>query len=118
MAYCSMSNHCEEKLCQFPRPRDIKIWYEYFTRQLEKFLLNYSVESEGDVNMTDTTIQVLDKGPFIVNGNVKIIDADGNPFKTEKQSALCRCGQSKNIPFCDGKHQGSFENCARAKNVL
>jgi len=68
--------------------------------------------------MTNTTIQVLDKGPFLVSGDAKIIDADGNIFKAEKQSALCRCAQSKNMPFCDGKHQGTFENCVRAKNVL
>ncbi|MHB1043607.1 MAG: CDGSH iron-sulfur domain-containing protein [Eubacteriales bacterium] len=60
----------------------------------------------------------MDKGPFLVSGDVKVIDAEGNRFNTEKQAALCRCGQSKNMPFCDGIHQGKFEDCVRVKKVL
>lgn len=68
--------------------------------------------------MPETTIQVLDKGPFLITGDVKIIDAEGNRFESKEQTALCRCGQSKKMPYCDGMHQGKFENCVRAKKIM
>jgi CDGSH-type Zn-finger protein len=63
-------------------------------------------------------IKVTKDGPYIVSGSVPlarervVIGSDGEPAKWEKgpsypereTSALCRCGQSKNKPFCDGSH--------------
>jgi CDGSH-type Zn-finger protein len=50
-------------------------------------------------------IDIPEKGPFLVKGSVKYTDAEGNEIKTEKDVvALCRCGASKNKPFCDGAH--------------
>ena len=54
-----------------------------------------------------TTITFRDNGPILVQGPITVVDAAGNQFQipTEKPSvALCRCGQSKNKPFCDGSH--------------
>jgi len=56
-----------------------------------------------------TTITIRDNGPLLVQGPITVIDAAGNqfPIPAEKPSvALCRCGQSKNKPFCDGSHRG------------
>lgn len=56
-----------------------------------------------------TTITIRDNGPLLVQGPLTVVDAAGNqfPVPTEKPSvALCRCGQSKNKPFCDGSHKG------------
>ena len=51
-------------------------------------------------------IQVLANGPFLVHGSIELVDADGNPFDLggREKVALCRCGQSKNRPLCDGTH--------------
>ncbi|MDF2499647.1 MAG: hypothetical protein K0Q77_361 [Anaerosporomusa subterranea] len=65
--------------------------------------------------MADLKIQVLDNGPNIVIGNADVVDADGKSFKKGEQWALCRCGLSKNMPFCDGSHQGKFNSAPRAK---
>ena len=57
--------------------------------------------------MTPVTIRTRNNGPFVVEGPVTIIDAQGNPFtiKTDKPAiALCRCGHSSTKPFCDGSH--------------
>ncbi len=55
--------------------------------------------------MSDVTIQAFKNGPFIVKGEVKVLDHEGNPFTPEgKAIALCRCGESANRPFCDGTH--------------
>ncbi|MCC6444999.1 MAG: CDGSH iron-sulfur domain-containing protein [Armatimonadetes bacterium] len=56
--------------------------------------------------MSDVTIEVLANGPYIVEGLVKLLDANGNPIAvTKKNIALCRCGQSSEKPFCDGSHK-------------
>ena len=58
--------------------------------------------------MTDVTIKVRDNGPLLVTGPVIITDADGNVFQLNPDKpnvALCRCGQTKNRPFCDGSHK-------------
>jgi len=58
--------------------------------------------------MPDVTIKVRDNGPFLVEGPVTIVDASGGVFKIPADKpavALCRCGQSKNKPFCDGSHK-------------
>lgn len=64
--------------------------------------------------MSDVKIQVLDNGPFLVQGNAEVIDATGKAFPQKEQLALCRCGLSKNMPFCDGSHQGKLNNSPRA----
>ena len=51
------------------------------------------------------TIETIRNGPYIVTGEVELIDADGNKFPVEKRMALCRCGASKNKPLCDGSHR-------------
>ena len=39
-------------------------------------------------------IEAIKNGPYIVTGEVELIDADGNKFPVEKRMALCRCGAS------------------------
>jgi CDGSH-type Zn-finger protein len=57
--------------------------------------------------MSEVTIRTRENGPFLVTGPAKLIDADGNVFNLagKETFALCRCGQSKNRPFCDGTHK-------------
>ena len=52
---------------------------------------------------------VRPNGPLICGSDVQVTiqDADGNIIAQEKELALCRCGQSKNKPFCDGSHKAS-----------
>jgi CDGSH-type Zn-finger protein len=50
-------------------------------------------------------IDIAPKGPFLVKGLQKLTDSKGQPVPMEKDTiALCRCGASKNKPFCDGTH--------------
>jgi CDGSH-type Zn-finger protein len=57
--------------------------------------------------MTDVTIQARENGPLKVTGPVTITDADGAAFELPAGSSivLCRCGHSKNKPFCDTTHR-------------
>ncbi len=43
-------------------------------------------------------------GPIWVRGGVTIVSADGYEHERRNRVTLCRCGQSKNKPFCDGTH--------------
>jgi len=52
-----------------------------------------------------TRIKVLDKGPLLVEGGCVLVSkAGGEEFKSGPFS-LCRCGRSKNKPYCDGSHR-------------
>ena len=60
--------------------------------------------------MADVTIRCKENGPLLVEGSVTILDHHGNPFTAAAEKpavALCRCGTSKNKPFCDGSHRDS-----------
>lgn len=48
-------------------------------------------------------IKVVKGGPYVVSGKFILVNADGEEKEAEKVF-LCRCGQSKNKPFCDGAH--------------
>ena len=68
--------------------------------------------------MSEVNIRLRDNGPFVVEGPVKLTDAEGNEFTVDSSKpaiALCRCGQSENRPFCDGAHNKcGFESSERA----
>ncbi len=49
------------------------------------------------------TIKITENGPYVVQGEFKLIDAQGNEVAVRK-AALCRCGGSTTKPFCDGTH--------------
>jgi CDGSH-type Zn-finger protein/uncharacterized Fe-S cluster protein YjdI len=49
-------------------------------------------------------VTCLKDGPFLLEGNVAIVAGSGRHAWQGTQVALCRCGQSKNKPFCDGSH--------------
>ncbi len=58
--------------------------------------------------MADTTVTTRRNGPYMVQGDIKIVDADGNEIAADGDMVfLCRCGDSSNKPFCDGTHRAS-----------
>jgi CDGSH-type Zn-finger protein len=49
------------------------------------------------------TITIKENGPYVVDGEFRLVDAQGNEVPLKKR-ALCRCGGSTMKPFCDGTH--------------
>jgi CDGSH-type Zn-finger protein len=49
-------------------------------------------------------IAVVPGGPLWVRGGVAVEAADGTEWETMNRVTLCRCGASKNKPYCDGAH--------------
>jgi CDGSH-type Zn-finger protein len=43
-------------------------------------------------------------GPLWLRGGIAVIASDGFAYEVRNRVTLCRCGQSRNKPFCDGTH--------------
>ncbi|MDR1261984.1 MAG: CDGSH iron-sulfur domain-containing protein [Oscillospiraceae bacterium] len=44
------------------------------------------------------------RGPLKVTGGIPLTGADGQDYEPRNRYTLCRCGLSKNKPFCDTRH--------------
>ena len=66
--------------------------------------------------MAKTTITVNNNGSLRIESDFEIVDKNGNVYNLAGREvvSLCRCGHSKNKPFCDGAHNGHFEHEAVA----
>lgn len=66
--------------------------------------------------MATTKITVNSDGSLRVEGDFEMVDKSGNSYDLGGRTlvSLCRCGMSKNKPFCDGSHKGHFEHEAQA----
>lgn len=51
------------------------------------------------------TMRVKPNGSVRVTGTVDFVDGDGNLIETKSDFSLCRCGHSKEKPYCDGSHR-------------
>ncbi len=69
-------------------------------------------EARGQVDWGGTrppAIEVTKDGPYRLRGEIWLLDAEGNPAAwaegaSLEHCALCRCGHSRNKPFCSGMH--------------
>jgi CDGSH-type Zn-finger protein len=43
-------------------------------------------------------------GPIWLRGGIAVVAADGFEYESRNRVTLCRCGASRNKPFCDGTH--------------
>lgn len=50
------------------------------------------------------TVKRAENGPLMLTGNFSISASSGRNTWKGTETALCRCGQSGNKPFCDGSH--------------
>lgn len=50
-------------------------------------------------------IEFKKDGPIRVSGNLTIVAGSGRTAWQGTATALCRCGESSNKPFCDGTHR-------------
>ena len=52
-------------------------------------------------------ITMIKDGPLMVEGTCKVEKQSGEPVKEGEKLFLCRCGESKKKPFCDGSHKAA-----------
>jgi CDGSH-type Zn-finger protein len=62
--------------------------------------------------MAATRITINNAGSLKIEGDFEIVDSTGKAFGLAGKTTvfLCRCGQTKNGPFCDGSHKASGFN--------
>jgi CDGSH-type Zn-finger protein/uncharacterized Fe-S cluster protein YjdI len=53
----------------------------------------------GPINLTPSK-----NGPLLANGNLEVVSGTGRTINRLTKTALCRCGNSANKPYCDGTH--------------
>ena len=66
--------------------------------------ITYSIDDEEIEPNLPAEIGLIENGPIWVTGAVSVTRSDGETIEPRNRVTLCRCGQSKNKPFCDGAH--------------
>lgn len=112
---CIHSAICAKGLPEVFQPRE-RLWIKMDAKNTETIInqvkqcpsgaLRYYMNAEGDntAETLETKIEVLENGPLLVYGTLKVTDKDGNTETKNKTTAFCRCGSSNNKPYCDGAH--------------
>jgi len=49
-------------------------------------------------------VTVADNGPYQITGGIELMAVKQGHGASSEHYTLCRCGASKNKPFCDGSH--------------
>lgn len=67
--------------------------------------LSYIIDDESETRLIDeASISIAANGPYELKGKVILLDIGKGEGSSESNCSLCRCGASKNKPFCDGSH--------------
>jgi CDGSH-type Zn-finger protein len=53
----------------------------------------------------ETSIGVEPDSSYWLRGGIPVISEDGTSYEVRNRQTLCRCGFSRNKPFCDGSHK-------------
>lgn len=63
------------------------------------------------------SVTVYPDGPLLLRGDAELRTVDGEVLSSgDRTVALCRCGHSATVPFCDGTHkQAQFHAAARTE---
>ena len=59
-----------------------------------------AIETEGALSATP-----IPDGPLKLDGPIELTTGTGRGIGKMRRAFLCRCGASKNKPFCDGSHK-------------
>jgi len=113
---CTHSAICAKGLPEVFRPR-LRPWIKMDTAKTDAIInqvkqcpsgaLSYYLNGKKEddtTEITETKVEVLENGPLLVYGILKVIEQDGGSKIKSKTTAFCRCGQSDNKPYCDGAH--------------
>jgi CDGSH-type Zn-finger protein len=111
---CSHAGHCTDGLSSVFKMKE-EPWIDPDAASVDEIVatikrcpsgaLSYSIdETEYRDREGPAGIFISKNGPYIVTGGSELQDTDLGQGASEEHYALCRCGGSKNKPFCDGTH--------------
>lgn len=52
-------------------------------------------------------VQPIANGPLLVTGSLELVSGTGRTINQVHEVYLCRCGQSRSKPYCDGSHRSA-----------
>lgn len=58
----------------------------------------------GEEPPAPTRVMPIEDGPLIVRGRLRVESPEGEVIAEETRLAICRCGATRNQPFCDNSH--------------
>ena len=111
---CAHAGHCTDRLASVFRLKE-EPWIHADAASRDEIIatiqecpsgaLSYSVDDrESREREDEPTIFVAPNGPYVVSGGLELLDTTWAEGASKEQFTLCRCGGSKNKPFCDGSH--------------
>ncbi len=112
---CIHSGICVKGLPQVFRPK-VRPWISVNAADTDTLInqvkqcpsgaLSFYMNNEGDkISETiETKVEVLENGPLLVYGKLRVNLNNGTSEVKNRTTAFCRCGASNNKPFCDGTH--------------
>ncbi len=56
---------------------------------------------------TENEVLIANDGPLYLSGDLSVDGASDDMHSVTRRAALCRCGASKNKPFCDNSHRSA-----------
>lgn len=74
-------------------------------RQCPAGAVRYSVDGVEERDQDGAPgILFVPNGPYVVTGGIDLVGVERGEGASTEHFTLCRCGGSKNKPFCDGAH--------------
>jgi CDGSH-type Zn-finger protein len=111
---CAHAGYCTDELKSVFRMKE-EPWIDPDGAAVEKIVatirkcpsgaLSYAIDGvEAEPPQREPTITVTQDGPYAVTGGVELPGVTFGDGASKEHYTLCRCGASKNKPFCDGSH--------------
>ncbi len=112
---CAHARFCVDGLPSVFREED-KPWIDPEGADIEQIIetiercpsgaLSYTIDGVEHRDLErEPRITVSRNGPYCVEGNIEVVVQVPRADQVSKEHcSLCRCGASKNMPFCDGSH--------------
>jgi len=123
---CIHTGWCSKALIEVFNPEQ-RPWIQLDSGQLDDVVavvekcpsgaLTYTRDDGGEQEALQVPAKVVPwpNGPYFVRGSFEVEDRHGNRFDSGPRATLCRCGHSKNQPFCDLSHRDvGFRSYPRA----
>jgi len=111
---CAHAGVCTDRLSSVWRMR-LKPWIDPDGADMEAIIetieacpsgaLGYTIHDEEHRDYDNRAAITLAKdGPYKITGGIELQDVEFGEGVSREHFTLCRCGASKNKPFCDGSH--------------
>jgi len=113
-AICAHAAFCTDELKSVFRHHDSP-WIDPDGAQVDQVIetirkcpsgaLSYAIDGvEAEPPQRAPMVTVTDSGPYAVTGGIELMGVRLGDGASPEHYTLCRCGASKNKPFCDGSH--------------